>query len=97
MSEDNHRTTLPPPYLEQDTGDAALPADRPPAFTSPVRIKVISYRTRNHDPDGVSAKALLDGLVHAGILADDSSEQIKEITFESRKSKTEITVIEIED
>ncbi len=58
-------------------------------------IHVISYRKLKHDPDGVSVKAVLDGIVRNGILADDSTEQVKSITFESRISKEEKTIIEI--
>ena len=63
-----------------------------------VNIRVISYRKRKHDPDGVSVKAVLDGLVRSGILRDDSTEEIKSVTFESRKcpkGQEETTVIEI--
>ena len=96
MNENNHRVAVPTPDLEQNPGNAAFPADSAPQVDSPVRIRVISYRKLKHDPDGISAKAVIDGLVQAGILADDSTEQVKEVTFESRKSKIERTVIEIE-
>ena len=96
-SEGGDRTALSPSNLEQDTGNAVLPKDETPTFHSPVTIRVISYRKLNHDPDGVSVKAVLDGIVALGILTDDSAKQVKEITFESRKSKEEKTIIEIED
>jgi len=96
VNEDDHRTSVSSSYLEQATGNATFPTNDTPAFDSPVNIRVISYRKLNHDPDGVSAKAVFDGLVHAGILADDSSKQIKKVTFENRKSKDERTVIVIE-
>ena len=97
LSEGHHRAAVPIADLEPDAGHAALPTQEAPRFDSPVHIRVISYRKLNHDPDGVSVKAVLDGIVRAGILADDSAKQIAEITFESRKSKDERTVIEIED
>ena len=90
MNEDRNRVTI------SVDGYATLPADETPAFDTPVNIRVISYRKLKHDPDGVSVKAVLDGIVRAGILADDSSKQIKKVTFESRKSKDERTVIVIE-
>ena len=62
-----------------------------------VNIRVISYRKRKHDPDGVSVKAVLDGIVRRGILADDSTDQINEVTFKSIISKEEKTIIEIEE
>jgi Holliday junction resolvase RusA-like endonuclease len=95
--ESNHRTALSTPNLEPDTGNAVLSKDETPTFHSPVTIRVISYRKLNHDPDGVSVKAVLDGIVALGILTDDSAKQVSEITFESRKSKDERTTIEIED
>jgi len=82
--------------MESNPRDAALSTNGTPSFDTPVAIRVISYRRLNHDPDGVSVKAVLDGLVHAGVLADDSSKQVTQVTFESRKSKDERTVIEIE-
>lgn len=96
MSEGNNRVAVSTAYLESDTGYAAFPTNDTPAFDSPVCIRVISYRARLTDPDGVSVKAVLDGLIHAGILADDTSKQVKEITFENRKSKIEKTIIQIE-
>jgi len=71
-----------------------------PRFDTPVIVRVISYRKRKHDPEGVSVKAVLDGIVRAGILRDDSCEEIKKICFESReceKGEKEKTIIEITD
>jgi len=82
--------------MESNTVHAALPANCFAEMDSRVTITIISYRRINHDPDGISAKAAIDGLVHAGILADDSSKQVKKVTFESRKSKDERTEIIIE-
>ena len=95
MSESNTPPALPDAYLESDFGYAPLPAEETPRFTARVHIRVYSFRKRRHDPDNVSIKAVLDGLVGAGILPDDSSEQIRSITFESIKSKQEETIIEI--
>jgi Holliday junction resolvase RusA-like endonuclease len=97
MHENNNRTALSTSHLEQDSCYALLLQDEAPAFNTRVSIRVISYRKLNHDPDGVSVKAVLDGIVALGILTDDSAKQVKEITFESRKSKDEKTTIEIED
>jgi len=97
MNEDNNRTTLPVADLEPDIGHAPMGEEKAPRFDSPVIIRVISYRKRLHDPDGISVKAVLDGIVRAGILSDDSAKQVKQITFESRKSKEEKTIIEIDN
>lgn len=92
----NNKFTVSSTDVEPDTGNAAFSTYSVKKMDSPVSIRVISYRKREHDPDGISAKAVIDGLVHAGILADDTTKQVKEVTFESRKSKDERTVIEIE-
>lgn len=97
MDENNNRTTLPATNLEPDTCNESLAAKEVKGFDSLVTITVISYRKRNHDPDGISVKAVLDGIVRAGILADDSTEQVKEVRFKSIKSKEEKTIIEVTD
>ena len=71
-----------------------------PRFNSPVCITFHSIRRRLTDPDGASIKAACDGLVKAGILADDTAQQIKEIrqTQELCKvSEDEKTIITISD
>jgi Holliday junction resolvase RusA-like endonuclease len=71
-----------------------------PRFNSPVCIVVHSYRKRLCDPDGISAKAVIDGIVKAGILSDDTTKQIEEVRFKQTKikskeeEKTEITIYE---
>ena len=70
MSEDNNRTAVSFTHMEPDHGYAAFSTNDTPAFDSLVSIRVISYRKFKHDPEGVSVKAVLDGLVHAGILTD---------------------------
>lgn len=95
--ENNNRATVPAADLEQNSSHASLGKKEITGFNTPVNIKVISYRRVNHDTDGVSVKAVLDGIVLRGILTDDSAKQIKSITFESRISEEEKTIIEIED
>lgn len=94
---DKDRTTVPTPNLESHIGDESLGEEEAAGLDTRVNIRVISYRKRRHDPDGVSVKAVLDGLVRRGILQDDSTDQIKKVTFESRQSQEEKTVIEIEE
>lgn len=97
---ENENSNCPPlPFadMEPDTGNASLGAEETSGPDTRVNIRVISYRKLRHDPDGISVKAVLDGLVRRGIFTDDSTEQIKSITFESKKSKEEKTIIEIEN
>ncbi|MEE8423865.1 MAG: hypothetical protein V3S49_04935 [Thermodesulfobacteriota bacterium] len=102
-SENNNQATLPFANLEPNFGNASLGKEKIKRLATLVSIRVISYRKLKHDPDGISAKAVIDGLVHAGILGDDSWEQVKSVTFESRKTKrceeekTIIEIIEIEE
>ena len=95
MNEDNNRTTLPTTDLEQGSCDASLGKEKATGLDTRINIRVISYRKRKHDPDGISIKAVLDGLVQRGILQDDSTEEINKVTFESVKSSEEKTVIEL--
>lgn len=88
-NESGDRTPLSTANMEPAAGNESVAKKEMPRFDSPVTIHVISYRKRKHDPDGISAKAVLDGIVRAGILADDSWEQVKSITFESRKAQDE--------
>ncbi|MBE9515948.1 MAG: hypothetical protein IME93_03105 [Proteobacteria bacterium] len=93
--DDKNRIALPLANMEPDVGDATNEPDETSPLDTRVNIRVISYRKRKHDPDGLSVKAVLDGLVQCGILPDDSTEQIKSITYESHKAEEEKTVIEI--
>ena len=95
MNEDPNRTAVPATDMEPHTGDESLAAEKAPRLDSRVNIHVTSYRKRKHDPDGVSVKAVLDGLVRRGLLADDSTEEIRLVTFESIKSTEEKTIIVI--
>jgi Holliday junction resolvase RusA-like endonuclease len=58
-------------------------------------IHIHSKRKRLTDADGASAKAVIDGLVHGGLLQDDSSQFVKEVSYSQEQSKEEETIIEI--
>ena len=73
--------------VESTTRSTPLEAKKDPRFNSPVRITIISYRSRLCDADGISAKAAIDGLVHCGILADDSPEYVQEVRYLQVKVK----------
>ena len=59
------------------------------------KIVITSYRHRLVDVDGISVKAAVDGLVHAGVLEDDGPDYVREIVLRQRKSSKERTVIKI--
>ena len=99
MSEDNNNSSVSSTDMESNPLDATLSAYGFETLATRVHITVSSYRWLNHDPDGISAKAVLDALVKGNILADDSSKQVESITFKSFKSRSkeeEETIIEIE-
>ena len=84
--------------MEQNISHAPVGKEKAEGLDSRVNIIVISYRRRNHDPDGISAKAVIDGIVRRGILPDDSAKEVNEVRFKSiiikgdEKEKTEIII-----
>lgn len=100
--EDNLPVAGSSAHLESYLSDATLPKDRAQEETSRVNIHVRSYRRLNCDPDGISAKAALDGIVEAGILADDSAKQVacfssEVITGCGKDEEATLIIIEGED
>ncbi len=98
MNEDRNNNTLPSADVEQTISDELEGEKEGKGPDTRVNVTVTSYRRAKHDPDGVSCKAVLDGIVRAGLLSDDSTEEIKEVSFKSIKCKTlseEQTIIEI--
>jgi hypothetical protein len=83
------------PDVEQNFGYASNGAKEIKRLDTPCSIHIHSKRKRLCDPDGVSAKYLIDGLVLAGILQDDRQENVEEVTFSQEKSKEEETIITI--
>jgi Holliday junction resolvase RusA-like endonuclease len=69
-----------------------------PRFNTPVHILIHSFRHRLVDPDNICAKGVIDAIVRAGLLADDTTEQISEVRYKQtkigtkEKEKTEVTI-----
>ncbi|MEN6423663.1 MAG: hypothetical protein ABFD76_17120 [Smithella sp.] len=59
------------------------------------RIHIHHKRKRIADPDGISIKAAIDGLVLVGLLADDNAKIINQTSQSQEKSKHEETIIDI--
>jgi hypothetical protein len=93
----DNRTTDTTTDVEPYSRHAPLGEEETQRFASPVRIAIHSVRNRLADPDGISGKAVIDGIVGAGILSDDSPKQIEEVRFTQSKGKRERTVIVIEE
>jgi hypothetical protein len=75
--------------MEQIIGDASLGEEETKGLATPCSIHIHSKRKGQVDADGVSAKAVIDGAVHAGVLQDDSPNFVKEVTFSQEKVTTE--------
>ena len=93
MNEDRNTdtaTNMEPAISSGTNGENADKEDN-----SRVCIIIHSFRKRLADPDGISAKAAIDGIVQAGILKDDSAKEVEEVRFKQYKSNEEKTVIEV--
>jgi len=73
--------------VEPITAAKSLGAKKGSAHAPLCYVHVHSLRSRLADPDNISAKAILDGIVQEGILEDDSTDQIKEVRFSQEKCK----------
>jgi hypothetical protein len=82
---DNHTRKVT--HLEPLASDEPLATGKGAALVARIDITVVSYRSRLADADGISAKAAIDGLVMCGILADDSTKEIREIRYQQVKVK----------
>jgi hypothetical protein len=97
MNENN--ITFPFANMESYFSNASLGAQEVKRLDSRVCIHIHSLRYRLADPDGLSAKAVIDGMVQSGLLPDDTSESVEKVTFSQEKigkEKKEITIVEIE-
>ena len=85
--------------LERTSGDGLLRESEGPAFDSQVSIRIHSYRHRLADCDGISGKAAIDSLVQCGVIANDTTKEVREVLYSQTKVKNkseEKTVITIE-
>ena len=85
--------------LEPDSIHEPLAKKGAKRLDKKVNIHINSLRYRLADPDGISAKAAIDGLVDAGVLPDDSAIEIEAVTYSqkrvSKKDEEEMTIITI--
>ena len=82
--------------MERATCDEQMAEGQGEAPDTRCSITIHSIRKRLADPDGISAKAAIDGLVHAGILRDDSCKYVSEVRFTQEQGKDEETIITLE-
>ena len=62
--------------VEPDTEHVVAREDGRKAARQRYRIAIHSHRVKLCDPDGISCKAAIDGLVQGGALVDDSLEYV---------------------
>lgn len=94
---DRNRAASSPADVEPDAGDGQVGAEAVTPFDSPVCVTFISVRRRLADPDGLSGKAAIDGIVALGLLSDDSPKQIQSVSFSQTTGRVESTRIVIEE
>ena len=81
--------------MEQVVGNGALAEEESKRLDKVCRIHVHHKTKRLADSDGRSCKAVIDGIVLAGLLRDDSPRFVKEVSQSQEKSKLEETIIDI--
>lgn len=93
---DDYRVADSAPDAEHPFRCQPLGTKENPRFDSPVRIVVRSTRKHETDFRAISEKAVVDGLVKAGILKDDRKKYIADLIVEEPEISTEEkTIIEI--
>jgi len=82
------------PNVERLVGDGPLEAEERSGLLTPCRIHIHCVRKRLADADGISGKAVIDGLVHAKILPDDSTKYVEKFFSQSQeKGNAEVSYI----
>ena len=91
------RAPVPAADVEQPSRRKPLATYENPPLDTRVRVLVRSFRHRICDEAGISEKAMVDGLVHAGVLTNDTPEEVK-IDHEQTqvpKAEEEKTIVEL--
>jgi Holliday junction resolvase RusA-like endonuclease len=90
-------STVSSSNMEPNTRNEQMATSKATPLASRCSCKIHSKRKRLCDADGISAKAVIDGLVNGGILQDDSTQYVKEVRFSQEKTKgaKEETIIEL--
>jgi hypothetical protein len=84
--------------MEPSFGGKQMATKKHTRLDSPCGIHIHSRRHRMADADGISGKALIDGLVISGVLEDDRQEYVKWVTYSQEKiskKEDEETIITI--
>ena len=97
-NENNNNFTVQDANMEPIISTESLAKKKSKGLDTRFYIHIHSKRNRQCDPDGVSAKAAIDGIVKAGILPDDSAKFVKKVSFTQEKCSSiteEETIITI--
>lgn len=94
---DENKAPRPTANVERSVSNGPVETKKDPRFHSLVRIHIHSIRNRLADPDGVSGKAAIDGLVKGAILADDTAKQVEKVSYSQEKAsgRPEETIISV--
>jgi hypothetical protein len=90
-----NRAAVRTPDLESDSKHEPTATNVDQEVHPRFRLHIHSRRRRLTDPDGISAKAAIDGLAKGGLLRDDSATYISAVTFSQELSKLDETIIEV--
>lgn len=100
VKKNNARVSAPVANLEPAAGDESLATKKTQRLDRRCRVTVLSRRHRLADPGGCSSKYLIDAIVSAGLLQDDSTRYIQEPIIETQekipKIEQEETIITLE-
>jgi hypothetical protein len=95
-AKDHPYFAISPTDLEQSIGHESVEKNAAAPINSLVDIHIHSARNRLADSDGICAKQTIDGLVHAGILRNDSPKEVRQTSYTQEKVKgqeyTEVTI-----
>lgn len=92
----DNRVAVQAANVERNARHAATQTDAGQKVDSRVRIHFHSKRRRAIDPDGLYAKAAIDGLRQGGLLVDDSAKYVEAVSYSQESSDSDETIITIE-
>lgn len=96
-AKDADRNTIANANVEPNPVNAAFRAGTIARFSAPCRIHFHHVRKRLADLDNLCGKAVLDQLVRVGVFADDSPQQVAEVSHSQSKGDQEKTIVTIEE
>ena len=99
MNETKNNTPFSATDMESNIKHASTGKKCTLPLDSPCCLHLHSRRHRLADSDGISGKAVIDGLVNAKVLQDDRPDYVQRVTYSQEKipkTENEETIITIE-